>query len=173
MSLAYRANWVTVSSTVTHGDTLNLELSLLGILPAPEMAALMRETLRADGWREGPSGALEKREGEVTMTLSPDGQRVEARLALTREVSTRAPDEAAAKVALEGAAQRAEDEVRATAAARLTALEPDLRVKLGEAVQRVYAEALRTKAAALGEVESVRETRDADGAYEVTIRVKV
>jgi hypothetical protein len=43
---------------------------------------------------------------------------------------------------------------------------------MGEAIQRVYVEALKRKAASMGEVESLHETRGSDGEYEVTIKVR-
>jgi urease accessory protein UreF len=46
MSRAYRVNWVTASSTVTTSDTLTMGVSLLGILPGAEMAAMRHETLQ-------------------------------------------------------------------------------------------------------------------------------
>jgi hypothetical protein len=55
---------------------------------------------------------------------------------------------------------------------RLARVEPDLRAALEAAVQRVYVEALKRKAASFGAVESCSESTDADGTHEVRIVVR-
>ena len=70
MSRAYRVNWVTASSTVTTSDTLTVGVSLLGILPEAEMAAMLRDELigllSTDDAREGLMAFMEKRAPQWT-----------------------------------------------------------------------------------------------------------
>lgn len=172
MSRAYRVTWVTVASNVSTDDTLTMNLSLLGILPEDEMAALLREELERQGWKRGDGGALTGEVKGLDAALSPDATRVIVTARAEGDVSARGTSPDDAKAALERAEGAARDELKAGAAKRLTAAEPDLRAAMGEAIQRVYVEALKRKAASMGAVESLQETRGGDGAYEVTIKVR-
>jgi hypothetical protein len=174
MSRGYRVSWVSATGTAEGGDALRLSLCLLNILDAAEMAALLREELAAEGWTVGADGTATKDLGDgATATLSADGSEVLLRAESTREVTAAGTDAAGAEAALQAAVAVEAARAQATAARSLTALEPDLRAAVGEAVQRVYVRALKQKAASMGTVESVREGTDADGGYEVTIKVRV
>ncbi len=173
MSVAYRANWVTVSSRITGGDNLDMDLALLGILPAGDMTALLRDELKREGWKEGDGGELRGTVSGNPVTLAPDGQTVRVRVEATREVRAQGVDGTAAESALEAAAVSERAELVTRSAQALTAAEPDLRASLGRVIQRVYLEALKRKAASLGTVESVREISDGSGGYEVVLEVKV
>lgn len=172
MSRAYQVAWVTVQSTVTARDRLTLKLALLGILGAGEMAALLREELRREGWAPGALGTLVRTVEGMQATLSADATEVTVTGEDAATVDVRAMGKDAADMAVRTRGQDATARMTRDLKARLTAVEPDLRARLGDAVQRTYTEALRRKAASLGTVESVQETRGADGEVEVTIKVK-
>ena len=105
-------------------------------------------------------------------SLAPDGSSVTVSASAAGDVSARGVNRDDAKVALERAEGAARDALKADIAKKLTAAEPDLRASMGEAIQRVYVEALKRKAASMGTVESLQETRGSDGGYEVTIKVR-
>lgn len=173
MSRGYRINWVTVATQVTTKDKLTMQLSLLGILPEGEMQDLLCDELSRDGWSAQADGTLTKElDGDATATLDPKTATVTVEARAGREVTARGADQKGAQQALTAESERARQELEARASRVLAGLEPDLRQKLGEAIQRVYLEALRKKAATMGAVESVREQRGADGSYEVTIKVR-
>jgi len=172
MSRAYRVTWVTVASNVNTDDTLTMNLSLLGILPEDEMAALLREELARRGWKLGEGGALTGVVQGLDASLSPDAAKVTVTARAEGDVSARGTSRDDAKAALQRAEGAARDELKAGVARRLTAAEPDLRATMGEVIQRAYVEALKRKAASMGAVESLQETRGSDGEYEVTIKVR-
>jgi hypothetical protein len=172
MSRAYRVTWVTVASNVSTDDTLTMNLSLLGILPDEDMATLLREELARRGWKPGEGGVVTGAVQGLDAVLSPDGAKVTVTARAEGDVTARGTNRDDAKLALERAEGAARDELKAGLAKRLTAAEPDLRAMMGEAIQRVYVEALKRKAASMGAVESLHETRGSDGEYEVTIKVR-
>jgi hypothetical protein len=172
MSRAYRVTWVTVASNVSTDDRLTMKLSLLGILPEAEMTELLRQELERRGWQRGDGGAMAGAVQGLDATLAPDGSQVTVSASAAGEVSARGVTRDDAKAALERAEGGARDALKAEITRRLTAAEPDLRAAMGEAIQRVYVEALQRKAASMGTVESLQETRGADGGYEVTIKVR-
>ena len=67
----------------------------------------------------------------------------------------------------------AEKELARVIGERLGAAEGDIRESVQAALQKVYVEALQRKAASLGEIESMQESRGADGELELTIKVRV
>ena len=173
MSRAYRVTWVSAARTVTAKDTLSVELSLLGILPDGEMQELLQQELSRDGWSKSKKdGAMEKKLGEVTARLSPDGKSVAATVEARRELEARGTSKGEAEKSLDAAESRAKSSLGAEAVAKLSQVEPELRQKLGEVVQRVYLEALKKKAASLGQIESIQQQSRPDGEYEVTIKIK-
>ena len=172
MSRAYRVTWVTVASNVTADDRLNMKLSLLGILPEAEMAELLRQELERQGWKREEGGGMRGAVQGLDASLAPDGSSVTVSASAAGDVSARGVNRDDAKVALERAEGAARDALKADIAKKLTAAEPDLRASMGEAIQRVYVEALKRKAASMGTVESLQETRGSDGGYEVTIKVR-
>lgn len=173
MSRAYRVTWVNVASSVTSSDSLKMQLSLLGILPEGEMAALLRDELERAGWARQPDGALSGRVRGLDATLDAAAQSVTVRASEEGAVKARGTSDDEARKALAAAEAREREALQASVVGRLSAAEGDLRESMGEAIQRVYVAALRRKAASMGEVESEQQTRTADGEYEVTIKVRV
>jgi hypothetical protein len=172
VSRAYEIRWVVVSNSVKTDDSIRLDVSLLGILPEGEMTSLLEQELVRDGWTKQSDGSLTTDREDVHVVLSPDGKSVTLTTEASREVRARGTNPRNAEKQLDAASARAEAELKGEIAKTLSRVEPDVRAGLDAAVQRVYVEALRKKAASLGRVESVQETRGPDGEYEVTIRVK-
>ncbi len=172
MSRAYRVRWSHASTTITADDRCRLELDLLGILPQGEMIDLLRGVLQERGWRPGDGGALETREGEVTVQLVADGSGIELSHGASHTASARATNDAAAR---EQSIRRAE-ESRETLETRihreLVAAEPAVRATLHQALQEVYVRALKEKAASLGQIEGMVENQLPDGEVEIVIKVR-
>jgi hypothetical protein len=164
--------WVRTTRTVTARDRLELKLSLLDILPEAEMAALLRQELERDGWQTQKGRTVTNVDG-VRVELAPDGKSVTAETIGERTVEGRALTRQQSQDIANRAAESTQESLQLDVAARLARLEPDLRARVEQAVQRVYIEALKRKAASLGQVESLQESTLPDGTQEVTIKVRV
>ncbi|MFO0660713.1 MAG: hypothetical protein U0165_12905 [Polyangiaceae bacterium] len=172
MSRAYRVSWVTVSSTVTSKETLSMKLSLLGILPEDDMLELLRAELEKDGWKDCDGTLSAKIKGDLKAELSKDGKEVVVSSEVTQKVQTTAVSQNEAQSQLKQAEVQVQERLAGQATAALTAAEPDVRARLGEVIQRVYVEALKRKAAQLGQVTGMQETTLPNGEREVTIKVR-
>lgn len=178
MSRGYRIRlpqpaWKDVTARVESADAICLDVAVLEILPEPEMLALLRGRLEQDGWSKGQDGSLSKKCGEVTATLAPDGRSVEVKAAAARQITARGQSDQEAASKLERAKGGAERELAQKIGEQLGAAEGDIRDAVQAALQKVYVEALQRKAASLGEIESMQESRGADGELELTIKVRV
>lgn len=187
MSRAYRiAVKESLRRHVRVEDGVNSKLELLPILEPGRMGGLVAAELERRGFT---------REGDVVRRTGADGVVVEVHLG-TGEVSVRAqaerelaleqqrevnvtqPDQgaraelalrASTRESLETEATAQTKRLREEATARVEAALRGLRGELDEAVNRVTAEALKVRAAELGEVEEVREEPGGG----LTIRVRV
>ncbi len=154
---------------MTAEDRLRMELDLLPILPPAEMEGLLRDALERGGWSRRGDGVVTTRGGaEVRVE---DGV-VTATLAGRRQVTAQGSSVAAAEQAAKAQAAGTREALEAEITRKLTKVEAELRGELECAVQRVYVEALKKKAAQMGEVEHTDE-RVEDGEVTLTIRVKV
>ncbi|HEY4220060.1 MAG TPA: hypothetical protein VGO62_01930 [Myxococcota bacterium] len=175
MSRGYRIEvpLQTARGTVTGSDSLCISLDVLPILPEESMRQIVRETLKERGWKEGKDGALEKVLGQgATAVLDKDGKTVTVRLETEQAVEGQGRTDQEAKAALDSKKADVEREARSRSTQRLARAEPAVRSELDDAVQRVYVEALKKKAASMGAVESMQETKGSDGSLEITIKVK-
>jgi hypothetical protein len=158
--------------TVTGSDSLCVGLDVLPILPEGDMRDIVRETLKARGWKQ-KGETLEKELGEgAVAVLEKDGKTVTVRLETQAEVQGQGRTDQEAKAALESRKDAAEKDANSRATRALARAEPAVRGELDDAVQRVYVEALKKKAAQMGQIESQQETRSADGSLEITIKVR-
>lgn len=178
MSRGYRVRypapvWHNVSAHVESADNCAMDVALLDILPEPDMLALLRTHLQADGWQPTLGGALSKQFGDVTAELTPDGKSVTIKASAKREVVARGTDSTKANEALDQVKAKAERELAGRAGKAIAAAEGDVRASVQAALQKVYVEALKRKAASLGEIEGMQESRGADGELELTIKVRV
>lgn len=174
MSRGYRVTWATAAAVVTSRDTLEVKLSLLGILCEDDMCALLTDALGQDGWVKGEDGSMTLQIGDAIARVPPGGGSVEVSIETSQKVQARvAGGQAAANEQLAKVKEKTEEEEKAKIAKQLLDLEPSLRQRVNEVVQKVYLEALKKKAATMGAVESVNENVSKDGSLEVTIRVRV
>jgi hypothetical protein len=159
--------------TVTASDTLCIGIDVLPILPDDGMRDIVKQTLKDRGWKEAKDGTLEKPLGEgAVAVLEKDGKTVTVRLETSQDVQRQGRTDQEAKAALDSRKDAAEKEAKARATRALARAEPAVRSELDDAVQKVYVEALKKKAASMGSVESLQETKSADGSIEITIKVK-
>jgi hypothetical protein len=181
MSRAYR---VQVRESLRHvvraSDHVSTQLELLDILPAEAMADLLRGELEGRGFRrEGP--ALVRRDGGVTITVEPETGTVtvqaeseqQVRLEAERVGSVyddwggeqRKKSEAALRERLgqemredfQRQAEQKTAELQQQVTDQLEGRLIDLRAELDQAVNRVTAEALKRKAAQIGQIKEMTE----------------
>lgn len=162
-----------VRGTVTASDELCVGLDVLPILSDEEMRDLVRQTLREKGWKQEGDGSLSKDLGDgAKATLDEDGKKVTVTLTTSQGITGAGRTTQEANAALAGQKETAEEAAKRRATQRLTAAEPGIRAELDEAVQKIYVEALKKKAQRMGQVESMEESRSADGSMQITIKVK-
>jgi hypothetical protein len=159
--------------TVTGEDELCVALDLMPILPEQEMGALVDEELKRRGWKKNKEGELVKElENGATATLGADRKTVTVSMQTERTVTGSGTTKQEADAAVRRAQDEAAAQTKLDATKALTKLEPGVRGELDDVVQRVYVEALKKKAASMGQVESMEESKGADGSLEITIKVK-
>ena len=180
MSRGYSIRWrtqtvtrVTERGSVTAADRLELAVDLLGILSEGEMTALLRDALCADGWTPAGDGELVQVIDGVEARLAKDGRSIRMGVEGSRDVRGVGDDRDEAVRALARSEERAQAALSSELARRLDRAEADLQGRLAEVIQGVYVEALKQKAARLGEVSSIDERMDEQGQLELTIKVKV
>jgi len=189
MSRAYR---IRVSESerrvIRAADEVRTSLGLLDVVPREEMAALLERELLDRGFRK--DGDVVRREVDgVSVTVDPASGEVTARAeveetarlqtqregtayddlgpsqrAVRRELKEQARDDLARQAAHQ------ERQVQSRATERLEGHLLDLKRELDVAVNRATAEALKRKAAQLGQVKGVHENAESG---EVTIVVEV
>jgi len=182
------------SRTVTVDDCTVTKIVLEKILPEAEMKNILKETAKKNGWKASDCGnedELHKDSDEVELTLDVKNLTVTA---ISKKVAkieqkasvkvTAAPDaikSATAKVAKDLDAKLAAQAAEAVEAKRaefekevneaLAKTEETRKKDLNELALQVYAEALKKKAASLGTITGLKEGKNKDGEYEMTIRI--
>jgi hypothetical protein len=171
MSRGYRLRLPTIQRTGTAKatDALRMDIDLLPILEAADMHGLLAEGLKAAGWRE-VDGRLQAQVEGATVELHDD--HIQVHLEAERTVTGTATNAAAAKSSLNAKMEQAREQLDAQVRRKMAKVEAALCEQLEPIVQGVYVEALKRKAAKMGEVTHVDERRDGDQ-VELTIRVKV
>lgn len=177
MSRAYRISVrESIRRVVRGSDRVATRLELLEILPREQMAEQLTEELRARGFTD-EDGELVRRTGGVTVRIDPgDGtiiveSEVERNVRIEAEKQGYADEDfgrAGRKAAekrlheelrkeLEGKAERSAGMLDSEATDQLEAALGDLQGELDSVVNRVTAEALKAKAAQLGEIKQISE----------------
>jgi len=189
MSRAYRIRVSeSLNRTLRAEDSVSTQLELLEVLPPEQMAALLREELKGRGFEEC-DGQLVRTEGDLSTTVDPQSGTVTVRSDATEEVELQGqreglayddfgPGEKSVRKAISKQLQddlgkQAEHEqgkLQAAATKRLEGHLADLRGELNGAVNRVTAEALKRKAAQIGQIKEVTEDPQSGS---LTIRVEV
>lgn len=172
MSRGYQVQWVSAKSCVEHSDHVEIGLSLLDILPKAQMGALLRDELERDGWTKQADGSLQTVLDGTTVILDKDGTSVRIEKSASKDVSARATNADDADRQLTVAEERAKEQMGAELTKVLVKAEGDVRASVDKAVQKVYVEALKKKAASMGDITSIVEGKGENGALEVTIKVR-
>ena len=190
MSRAYR---IKVSESLNRiiraSDHVSTQLDVLEILPCEQMAALLERELIALGF-ERQGDLLTREQNGVIVEVDPASGTVTAkaeadqRVQMEREGEARIFDdwgsESAQKIReatqerlrgeMEKQAKREETQLQRETTDRLEGELADLRVELDQAVNRVTAEALKQKAAQLGQIKEMTEDQ-ATGSLTIVLEV--
>ena len=188
MSRAYR---IRISESLRRhikvDDGIQSKLEILEILPPEQTSALLERELQAAGFEKRDDGQwvrvdedgvevrVEPNTGTVTVSAQAD-----AELDLERErvIQAWAENDATSRERgrqsllreLEGEAEQHEKDLQAQVTEALEGKLDDLRRELDQISNRVTAEALKQKAASMGEVQEVSEDPETGS---LTIRVKI
>ncbi len=185
MSRAYRIRWrdshrapreqiLSAGQSVSGADSFLMDLCVLEILPADEMDRLLRQALEDDGWQDDGDGGLRRTFDDAVAELAEDGQGIVVSMETgDRRVTAQSRDRDDLQRQLEEKADQQRQSLSEQATRELLRAEPEVRAAVQQTLQRVYVEALKQKAAAMGEVRSVQESRDERGELELTIQIKV
>lgn len=188
MSRAYR---IKISENLRRhivvGDGIQSKLEILDVLPPEQTAALLERELEAAGFEKRENGQwvrvdedgvevrVDPKASTVTVSASADA---DVEIAREREVNTWAENDAATRERgrkalrdeLEGELDEREKDLQAKVTAELEGKLGDLRRELDQISNRVTVEALKQKAASMGEVQEVCEDAETGS---LTIRVKL
>lgn len=180
-----------VTRRIEGEDAISYPLELTEILPAAEMKELLRTALEQAGWEVSPQNPdlyTKVQTGEIILSVDLAAMEVTATIRDEQEISTEvtASGDGDSKRAAEWIARRALDETAARTGDALEEkgrrhLRDSLRValenseesrqrQLHDLLQQVYGEALKRKAAELGEILEIQESASGDE-YELVIRV--
>jgi hypothetical protein len=189
MSRAYRIRVSeSLNRTLRAEDSVSTQLELLEVLPPEQMAALLRDELKGRGFEEC-EGQLVRTDGDLTTTVDAKTGTVTVESEKVEEVELQGqregigyddfgPGEKAVRRAMtkqlqDDLAKQAEHEqgkLQTEATKRLEGHLADLRKELNGAVNRVTAEALKRKAAQIGQIKEVTEDPQSGS---LTIKVEV
>ena len=190
MSRAYR---ITVKESETREvrgeDEICTQLELLGVLPADQMAGLLRGELAANGFGEDADGGMSRTTGALTVTVDPCSGEVSVK-ATAAETVTIAAERAATgyddvgpdstttrervreqlKKDIDKKADRETERVQGRATEALERALDELQPELGRIVNKVTRDALKAKAQQLGTVTEIAEDA-ATGSLTIKIEV--
>lgn len=189
MSRAYRIRVSeSVRKVIRAEDHISTQLEVLDILPADQMADLQAEELVRRGFtRDGDSVA--RTDGETTITVDLKTGTVTVKSEKDREVTVRGEKSGTSyddfgpnakdskkKLAedlikeLEGDVTQRQEELQKQITDKLESQLADLRKELDQAVNRATAEALKQKAAQLGQIKELTEDPES-GSLTIVIEV--
>jgi hypothetical protein len=176
MSRAYRISVrETLNRVIRAEDHVSTQLELLEILPCEVMAELLRAELEKRGFRSEGEELVREQDG-VVVTIDPRTGTVTVHAEAEEEVSLEgerigyAADQGGRHAKqvredtrkelhkeLEGKAGHKREKLQSQVTDRLEAQLGDIRQELNQAVNRVTAEALKQKAAQLGQIKEMTE----------------
>jgi hypothetical protein len=169
-------------------DSVRANLGLLEILPGEEMAALLIEELKKRGFRDD-EGMLRRDDDGVTITVDPCTGDVIAQAEVQDEVKIESRREGVAYDDI-GPAQKAvrqqlqekarddlnrqktleQEKLQKKATEKLEGRLLDVKKELDQAVNRVTAEALKKKAAQMGQIKEIHDDIE-NGSLTITVEV--
>jgi hypothetical protein len=189
MSRAYRIRVSeSLDRTIKADDSVCADLELLEILPPEQMAALLKEELKGRGFQE-KEGQLVRTDGGLTTSIDPKEGTVTVESKSEKDVKLQGerdglgyedfgPGEKSVRKQLSRQlqddlsreAERQQDKLQEAATKRLEGHLTDLKKELNGAINRVTAEALKQKAAQIGQIKEVTEDPESGS---LTIKVEV
>jgi hypothetical protein len=189
MSRSYRiAIRETLQRVIRAHDRVSTQLEILEVLPCDEMAELLAQELEKRGYKRDGDNLVQEEDGVKvsvdpktgTVTVSSESS---AEVELKQEKEGRAWDDVGpnakavrdklredAKADLEKQAKRKEDELQTQVTDRLEKQLGEVRRELDQAVNRVTAEALKRKAAQLGQIKEMTEDEET-GSLTIVVEV--
>ncbi len=190
MSRSYRISVrECVNKVIRAEDHVSTNLEMLEVLPPEQMAGLLSDELERRGFRREADGTLVRRDRDVTVAVDPAKGTVTVRTEVEEKVTVegardgRALDEAGrhAQGVRESLRKELQRDLQKKAAEKETGLQSKvtdrleaqlggLRKELDEAVNRVTAEALKRKAAQLGQIKEITEDPQA-GSLTIVVEV--
>lgn len=191
MSRAYRISVSERIQRVIKGsDHVGTKLELLELLPKEQMSQLLAADLKDHGFSEDSDGMLVRQDGDVTIKIDPASGDVRVSTELSQEVELKKTGHGYADTDFgRRGKQSAEKQLREQTRRELEAMADDksekltdqatemlenalrdLQKELDGVVNRVTAEALKQKAAQLGEIKSVTEDAD-NGSMTIILEV--
>ena len=189
MSRAYRIRVKeSVSKDLKASDEVCSDLEVLEVLPADQMADLLKKELAERGFEErdgkmtrtndGVTVAVDPKSGEVTVKAET-GEKIQVEAEKEgwayddvgpRGQSVRKQLSEQARAELDRRAERHQERLQGEATERLEGAMGDVRKELSDAVNAVTREALKQKAAQLGQIKEMTEDPEAGS---LTIKVEV
>lgn len=189
MSRAYR---IRVSQSlkrdISAGDEICSELEILEILPPDQMGALLKQELKNRGFEE-KDGEMIRKDGDVTVSVNANTGEVKMKAESNEHVelegsredvgyddvgpgeeSIRSRLNTQLQQDLERRAEQQRQKLQQQATQKLEGRLADMQRELGQAVNRVTAEALKQKAAQLGQIKEITEDAETGS---LTIKVEV
>jgi DNA anti-recombination protein RmuC len=155
-------------------DRVGTQLELLEVLPAEQMAGLLAAELKARGFEEEGAVLVRTKDG-VTVSVDPKTGIVTVEAEAAQEMNVEAEREGVSydqgrqakqvkqnlqeqlRKDLEKQADEKTAELQSKVTERLEGMLRDLRQELDQAVNRVTAEALKQKAAQMGQIKELTE----------------
>jgi hypothetical protein len=189
MSRAYRIRVKeSVSQELSASDEVCSDLEILEILPGNQMAELLKKELRARGFEEA-GGKLVRTKDGVSVSVDPNSGEVTVKSEKAEKVEMESEKESwgyddvgprshqvrknlsdQAKAELDRRAERHQERLQGEATEELERSLESVRKELNDAVNAVTREALKQKAAQLGEIKEMSEDAEAGS---LTIKVEV
>jgi hypothetical protein len=189
MSRAYRIRVrESISQELSASDEVCADLEILEILPGEQMAELLAGELKTRGFEEKDGKLVRTRDG-VSVSVDPNSGEVTVRAEAGEKVELETEKEgwgyddigpqakhvrkelaAEAKLDLERRAARQQERLQGEATQKLEAALIEARKELNDAVNAVTREALKQKAAQLGQIKEMTEDPEAGS---LTIKVEV
>jgi hypothetical protein len=189
MSRAYRIRVrESLKRVIRAHDRVSTQLELLEILPADQMAKLLAGELKRRGFEEDGEVLVRKQNGVIvtvdpaTGTVTVEAEAAEdVALEIQREAASWDEDGAHARQVREGLREQARTELEKAAGDKTAELQSkvterlegqlaDLRQELDAAINRVTAEALKQKAAQLGQIKEMSEDPE-NGSLTIVVEV--
>ncbi len=189
MSRSYRVSVKdSARRTIRAEDRVSTGLEILEVLPPEQMAGLLRDELERRGF-EKQGEMLVRRDGGVTIRVDPATGTVTVAAAETAQVAVEAEKHGRAfddygpsathvkqqlrgelKQELEQKIDQKKEALQSQVTDKLEGRLSDLRQELDQVVNRVTAEALKRKAAQLGQIKEMTEDPQA-GALTIVVEV--